>query len=48
MTEQTTTAPSDKLIHIHQGECRISEDPRVVLTTRETAAVLRRAAQHGR
>ena len=33
MTEQTTTVPSDKLIHIHQGECRISEDPRVVLTT---------------
>ena len=33
MTEQTTPASSERLIHIHQGECRISEDPRVVLTT---------------
>ena len=33
MTEQTTPVASERLIHIHQGECRISEDPRVVLTT---------------
>ena len=33
MTEQTAPASSERLIHIHQGECRISEDPRVVLTT---------------
>ena len=33
MTEQTTPRGSERLIHIHQGECRISEDPRVVLTT---------------
>src|SRR3984893_16265229 len=33
MTEQTTPGSSERLIHIHQGECRISEDPRGVLTT---------------
>ena len=33
MTEQTTPVSSERLIHIHQGECRVSEDPRVVLTT---------------
>ncbi len=33
MTEQTTTVAPERLIHIHQGECRISEDSRVVLTT---------------
>ena len=34
MSEQhEASALSERLIHIHQGECRISEDPRVVLTT---------------
>ena len=33
MTDQTIPASPERLIHIHQGECRISEDPRVVLTT---------------
>ena len=33
MTGQTTPVSSERLIHIHQGECRISDDPRVVLTT---------------
>jgi chemotaxis protein CheD len=33
MIEQTTPVSPERLIHIHQGECRISEDQRVVLTT---------------
>jgi chemotaxis protein CheD len=33
MMDQPTTASPERLIHVHQGECRISEDPRVVLTT---------------
>jgi len=33
MTDQTIPASTERLIHLHQGECRISEDARVVLTT---------------
>jgi len=33
MTEARSTPSPERLIHIHQGECRISEDPAAVLTT---------------
>jgi chemotaxis protein CheD len=33
MTDQILPETSERLIHIHQGECRISEDPSVVLAT---------------
>lgn len=33
MSDHQSRALSERMIHVHQGECRISEDPRVVMTT---------------
>jgi chemotaxis protein CheD len=33
MSEREPPALPERMIHVHQGECRITEDPRVVMTT---------------
>ena len=33
MSEREPPALPDRMSHVHQGECRITEDPRVVMTT---------------